>query len=745
MSCRFAQTTPTISGPETARMITVIANAGTSLKRLEMAQVDSTKTQDGTATADIAVACQKFVDSLPDKPAVRASIDEGREISSIVATLELPARLTAAASIYPLVRENIINSNDLENNNLDDISRIVLGLVQLGRFALPDDWRPGEALAVEQSEALRKMLLAIVSDVRLVLVRIAEQLFRLREAKKASRDVQIKLAIETREIYAALASRLGVWQFKWELEDLSFRYLEPETYKSIAKALNEKRAEREQFIELVTHTLHEELGKLGIKAEISGRPKHIYSIWRKMQRKDRGLESLYDIRAVRLLVDDVKDCYAALGAVHNLWSYLPGEFDDYIANPKDNDYRSLHTAVVGPEGKTVEIQIRSHEMHRQAELGVAAHWRYKEGGGSPAAFDQKIRFLRQLLEPENESDDLLGQLRDDVFEDRVYAVSPKGDVVELAANATPLDFAYHVHTQVGHRCRGAKANGRIVPLTYVVQNGDQIEIITGSQPQPSRDWLSPKLGYLASARARAKVRNWFRLQDRDQHLRQGREILDRELSRLSVRDISNDDIAQQLKHKNTESLCIALGAGDLTSASIATALQHFRSPETPETLKPRRAARHKQKDKSAVAISGIGDLMSNFARCCRPVPPEIIVGYITQGRGVSVHRADCGNFLSLNRKHPERMIEVSWGDSETATYPVDLQLRAMDRSGLLRDISAVLADENANVTSVTTHTDKKTMQSVMDISLDIRDLPTLSTAISRLEQIPNVVSVRRRS
>jgi len=695
--------------------------------------------------AGVALRTQEFLGSLADDAMTRAAIAEGRAIANIVATLELPANLHAAAAIYPLVRDSIIDINLFENNGLTDLSQIILGLVQLGQFSLPEDWEPGEALAIKQSEALRKMLLAIVSDVRLVLVRIAEQLYRLRQAKKSNRDTQKKLAIETREIYAALASRLGVWQFKWELEDLAFRYLDPDTYKSIAKALNEKRGEREEFIGLVTSMIQAELKKQSIEAEISGRPKHIYSIWRKMQRKDRGLESLYDIRAVRLLVEDVKDCYAALGTVHNLWSYLPGEFDDYIANPKDNDYRSLHTAVVGPQGKTVEIQIRTHDMHRQAELGVAAHWRYKEGGGSPAAFDQKIRFLRQILEPANESDDLLGQLREDVFEDRVYAISPKGDVVELTANATPLDFAYHVHTQVGHRCRGAKANGRIVPLTYIVQNGDQIEIITGSQPQPSRDWLSPKLGYLASARARAKVRNWYRLQDRDQHQRQGREVLDRELSRLSVRDVPTDEIAKQLKLKNTEALCIALGAGDLTAASVATALQNIRGSEQPDALRTRRATRRKPKSDTAIAISGIGDLMSNFARCCRPVPPESIVGYITQGRGVSVHRADCGNFLGLNQRHPERMIEVSWGESETATYPVDLSLRAMDRSGLLRDISSVLADEKANVTTLATHTDTKTLETVMNISVDIRDLPTLSTTISRLEQIPNVVSVRRKA
>ena len=589
------------------------------------------------------------------------------------------------------------------------------------------------------------MLLAVVSDVRLVLVRIAEQLFRMRQAKHAPPEEQRAIAVETREIYSALANRLGVWQLKWELEDLAFRYLEPDTYANIARALNEKRTEREQFIEQVKATLQAELVSQGVKAEISGRPKHIYSIWRKMQRKDSGLDDLYDIRAVRVLVDDVKGCYAALGAAHNLWSYLPGEFDDYIANPKDNDYRSLHTAVIGPEGKTVEVQIRSFDMHRQAELGVAAHWRYKEGGGSTAAFDQKIRFLRQLLEPTGGGEDLLAQLRDDVFEDRVYAVSPKGDVVELPAHATPLDFAYHVHTQVGHRCRGAKVNGRIVPLTYTVQNGDKIEIITGTQSQPSRDWLSPQLGYLAGARSRAKVRNWFRHQDRDQHQRQGRDILDRELSRLNVRDVATDEIARRLKHKNTDALCVSLGAGDLTSAAIATALQQLRGTELPDKIRPRRAPRRKDRKSDAIAVSGVGDLLCNFARCCRPVPPEPIIGYITQGRGVSIHRQDCGNFLGLNQRHPERIIEVGWGDSESATYPVDLTLRAHDRTGLLRDISTVLADEKASVTDLKSHTDRKSMQTVMDISVEISDLPTLSTAITRLEQIPNVVSVTRRA
>jgi len=692
----------------------------------------------------IVEAVRAYLDDLPRQDGLAQCIAEGCNIAQILEPLVLPNPIIAAVHAYPLFRDEFLNINSLQNNQLNGISRFIIGLKQLDEFSLPRNWQPGEALAVQQSEALRKMLLAVVSDVRLVLVRIADQLYRLREAKHAPDELKEALALETREIYAPLANRLGVWQLKWELEDLAFRYAEPETYAEIAHALKEKRTERVGFIEKFKKKLYKELAAEGIKAEISGRPKHIYSIYRKMKRKNRGIEALYDIRAVRLLVDTVGDCYAALGIVHNLWSYIPGEFDDYIANPKENDYQSLHTAVVGPEGKTVEIQIRTHDMHRHAELGVAAHWRYKEGGGAPAAFDQKIRFLRQLLEPTDRDEDLLDQIRDDFFEDHVYAVSPKGDVVELPANATPLDFAYHVHTQVGHRCRGAKVNGRIVPLTYHVQNGDHIEIITGSQPRPSRDWLSPKLGYLAGAGARAKVRSWFRHQDRDQHIRQGREILDRELTRLNVKDIATDTIARQLKHKDTDALCVALGAGDLTSAAIATALQHIRGNELPETIRTRRPRRTDNRP-DTVAVSGVGDLMCNFARCCRPVPPEPIVGYITQGRGVSIHRQDCGNFLGLNQRSPERIVEISWGKSEAGSYPVDLSVHAYDRSGLIRDITSVLADEDANVIDLKSHTNKESMQVVMAISIEIRDLPTLSTVISKLEQLPNVVSVRRKS
>jgi len=694
---------------------------------------------------DVVGRARAVLDGLPDEPAIAALRREGEEICAILEPLGLPALLVAAVQLYPLARDNRLDAEALGPIGDPDIAGLVDGLVQLGRFTLPPDWKPGEALAVQQSEALRKMLLAVVSDARLVIARIGEQLYRLRNAKSEPPDRQRAIAVETQEIYAPLANRLGIWQLKWELEDLAFRFLDPDTYKQIAAALNEKRAEREHFIDEVKAVLHEALQNNGIQAEISGRPKHIYSIWRKMRRKGASLEQIFDVRAVRVLVNDVAECYAALGIVHNIWAYLPGEFDDYIANPKDNDYQSLHTALIGPGGQTIEVQIRTHEMHRHAELGVAAHWRYKEGGGMRASFERKIRLLRQLLEPTEADGDLLDQLRGDVFEDRVYAISPKGDVVEMPAGATPLDFAYHVHTQIGHRCRGAKVNGRIVPLTYKVHNGDKIEIITGKNPQPSRDWLSPQLGYLVASRSRAKVRNWFRQRDRDQNRRQGREMLDRELSRLNVRDIAVEAIAKQLKMHDADALFVALGVGDINPSSVASALQALRKDEFEDVIHTRRQRRKKETESGGVAISGVGDLLYNFARCCRPVPPEEICGYITLGRGVSIHRTDCGNLLNLKSRNPERVIGVEWGSATDASYPAELLVQAFDRQGLLKDISTVLSDEKVSVDSVQTHTDRQTLVADMRLTIAVPGLPTLSRVIARLEQLPNITSVKRGS
>ena len=708
-----------------------------------MPNIDENKTLETYKTEEIVRNIRQHFTNSSNKVELNRAIKEGESVTKIIKPLGLPSEIMASAMIYPLFREKIIKIKDINIIYLDDISKYILGLEQLNQFTLPQNWKPGESLATKQSEALRKMLLAVVSDVRLVLVRIAEQLFRLHEAKKAPDSIKQSLSIETREIYAALANRLGVWQLKWELEDYAFRYSDPDSYLKIAKLLKEKRTERENFINSLKISLREELESNGIIAKVYGRPKNIYSIWRKMHLKNRGLDSLYDIRAVRILVQDVNECYAALGIVHNMWPYIPGEFDDYIANPKENNYQSLHTAVVGPDGKTIEVQIRSNEMHRHAEIGVAAHWLYKEGTKSSNANNQKISFLRQLLEPTNNDEDLLGQIRDNFFEDRIYVISPKGDIVELSKNSTPLDFAYHVHTQVGHRCRGAKINGRIVPLTRHISNGDQIEIITGKLPQPSRDWLSPKLGYLASAKARTKVRNWFRQQDRSQHVKQGKDILDRELARLSEKDFSVDKIASILKQKDTESLFVSLGAGDLTSASIATALQKIRGNETPKFLNKRQSKR-KNKNSQSISLTGVGNLLCKFARCCFPVPPEPIVGYITQGRGVSVHKQDCGNFLSLNKRSPERVLEIKWGDSDFESYPVNLTVNAFDRAGLIRDITSVLADDGANVLDLKAFNDKKSMQVRIDFNIEIKDLPTLSAVIKKLEQLPNIVSAKRK-
>ncbi len=710
-----------------------------------MTSTASENTRRNSTGNALVAAAREFLQRIPASTEARTAIAEGEAILEIVQPLELSQSLQATILIYPLLRIELPDLPKFAGTAIADLEKPAAQLVQLSRFSLSDDWAPGEALATQQSETLRKMLLSVVSDPRLMLIRIAEQLDRMRRAKSAPAAEQKRMAIETREIYAPLANRLGVWQLKWELEDLAFRYLEVETYQFIAKSLNEKRTERERFIESVCSTLRTELKSEGIEAEVNGRPKHIYSIWRKMQRKDGGIEQIFDVRAVRILVHDVAQCYAALGVVHRLWAYLPGEFDDYIANPKKNDYESLHTAVTGKDGKILEVQIRTYDMHRHAELGVAAHWRYKEGSGTGAAFDRKINYLRRLLDPSNKESDLLEQIREDVLEDRVYAVSPKGDVVELTENATPLDFAYHVHTQVGHRCRGAKVNGRIVPLTYRIKNGDKIEIITGKNAKPSRDWLNPQLGYLASSRSRTKLRNWFRLQDKEQNQKQGRDVLDRELGRLNARDIPFEDIARQMNASDAESLCVALGAGDVTVAAIARAVQLLR-PRDPIDQFRRTTKRKKTGGTSnQIVVQGVGDLMCSFARCCNPVPPENIVGYITRMRGVSIHREDCGNFLHLNVSSPERVIEVSWGAASDASYPADLLIEAYDRQGLLRDISNVLADEKVAVTALRTKSDKQRMEAIMDLSVSVSGLPALSRVISRLEQLPNVMTVRRKT
>ena len=669
-------------------------------------------------------------------------------VADIVAGLTDDEEILTGAMLFPLLEAGAIDQARALELGGTNASRIASELQRLGSLNIASPAKASGALSANQAETLRKMLLAIVTDPRLVLIKLAAELHRLRDCKDAPAQEREQIALQTREIYAPLANRLGVWQLKWELEDLSFRYLDPDNYKRVAGWLAAKRVDRERYIDEVIGKLKLELGKVQIDADIAGRPKHIYSIWRKMQRKGLSFDQLYDIRAVRVLVDTIADCYAALGIVHGLWPYIPGEFDDYIATPKDNFYRSLHTAVIGPGKLPVEIQIRTREMHEHAELGVAAHWKYKEGGRANPAYEQKIVWLRQILEPgdrDAESEgDFLERVRSEIFEDRVYALSPRGEVIDLPRGATPLDFAYHVHTDLGHRCRGAKVNGRMVPLNQVLQNGDQVEIVTGKQLNPSRDWLVPSLGYLVSPRNRSKVRAWFRKLDEEQNRLQGKQILERELQRLAIHTVTLPELISEFNLANADQLYLAIGEGDISAAQIVGAIQRRAHPQELPSPVSRRSLPG-PKDTAGITIEGVGDLLSHFARCCGPVPPESIAGYITLGRGVSIHRSTCANLKRLGATHPERVIAVDWGGAADRAFPVDVNVRAFDRRGLLRDVSAVLADSKINIQALNTITHENDGIADLNLKITVKDLEELSRVLARIQGLPNVMSARRRA
>jgi len=592
------------------------------------------------------------------------------------------------------------------------------------------------------AEGLRRLLLAIVRDLRVVFVLLARQLARMRAAAALPPEQAAALARLTRDIHAPLANRLGIWQLKWELEDLAFRFLQPETYRRIAKLLDERRTDRESFIRESLDELQRALEAAGIHAELAGRPKHIYSIWKKMQRKSLDFSDLYDIRAVRVLVDTITDCYAALGVVHARWPHLPGEFDDYIARPKANGYQSLHTAVLGPEGKTLEVQIRTHEMHRANELGVAAHWRYKEGGSSDAEFEAKIAWMRKLLEPRGEDDSALAaELHTELLEDRVYLLTPKGEVFDLARGATVLDFAYLVHTEVGHRCRGAKVNGRIVPLTFQPQSGDRVEILTAKVAEPSRDWLSPHHGYLNTARAKDKVRAWFRRIAHDANLAVGRSMFERELKRLALSGADVSKLPAHFHLQTHDELLIALALGEVTPGQIARVVQESAQPPAPPP--PPVSARPVTLDHSALSIEGIGNLLTTLARCCQPLPGDPVRGFITKGRGVSVHRGDCGSLARLARRDPDRVIEVSWGSAAAQAYEVDIELRGYDRKGLQKDVTGVVSNAGTYIIASSSRLIAHAGEVEMRFTLRVRDFEQLSTLLGKLLALPNVVDVRR--
>ncbi|MDT3718033.1 GTP diphosphokinase [Pseudomonas oryzihabitans] len=680
-----------------------------------------------------------------------SSFHTGLEMAEILADLKLDQDSLIAAIVYRAVREGKATLESAAEHFGPVVAKLIEGVLRMA--AISESLNPRKSMVLgsqTQVDNLRRMLVAMVDDVRVALIKLAERTCAIRAVKNATEERRNRVAREVADIYAPLAHRLGIGHIKWELEDLSFRYLEPQQYKQIATLLHERRLDREQYIADVMQQLRDELTATGIKSDISGRAKHIYSIWRKMQRKGLEFSQIYDVRAVRVLVPEVRDCYTALGIVHTLWRHIPREFDDYIANPKENGYRSLHTAVIGPEGKVLEVQIRTHAMHEEAELGVCAHWRYKGTDVKSASnhYEEKISWLRQVLEWHEELGDIGGladQLRVDIEPDRVYVFTPDGHAIDLPKGATPLDFAYRVHTEIGHNCRGAKINGRIVPLNYQLQTGEQVEIITGKQGSPSRDWLNPNLGYVNTSRARAKIVHWFKFQARDQNVAAGKAMIERELGRLALPPVDFDKLAEKVNYKGAEDMLAALGAGDLRLAHVMHAAQQLVEPDKGNDtldLIPRKPT-NKPGKRGDVQIQGVGNLLTQIAGCCQPLPGDPIVGYITLGRGVTIHRQDCANALQLASREPERTIQVSWGPVPVQTYPVDILIKAFDRSGLLRDVSQILLNERINVLAVNTRSDREENTANMLLTIEIPGLDALGRLLGRISQLPNIIEARR--
>lgn len=694
-------------------------------------------------------------------------------VQGVVATLAMlktDVDTRIAGLLFELPELNPLAAEQIESRFGQEIANLVSSIRRLMRLrdaALTQhDVGRGKDAAEKmatQMETLRKMVLAMATDMRVVLVRLASRVTTLRYFADCKRDDGLtqQFASETMDLYAPLANRLGVWQLKWELEDLSFRFLEPVQYKRIAKMLEEKRLERESFVVSAITRLEKELRAAGIKAEVSGRPKHIYSIWKKMKGKDVNFDELYDVRAFRVIVDDIKDCYTVLGIVHNAWAPIPKEFDDYISRPKSNGYKSLHTVVVVEDGRPLEVQIRTREMHQFAEYGVAAHWRYKEAGGSNFSaqeYDTKIAWLRELLAWKTEvADVVVGQeelqrewvekIKSASLDDRIYVLTPQARVIELPRGATPVDFAYHLHTDVGHRCRGARVDSVMVPLNTPLKNGQTIEIITikvgSNQTGPSRDWLSAE--YSASTRTRSKIRAWFNLIDQQETLSNGRALVEKTLQREGKTAVNLDELARKLAFANVDDLFLAVGKDEFSLRQIENVLRDQPEPVVTDEISitnKSRASSVMQGAKSGVLVVGTEGLMTQLARCCKPAPPDEIVGFVTRGKGVSIHRLSCKNFAEMRHKAPERVIQTTWGDHGKETvYPVDIFVLAQDRQGLLRDISEVFSREKINVIGVNTQSAKS--QARMSFTVEIGGTTELQKALTVIREVSGVQEVRR--
>ncbi|MGQ9676726.1 MAG: RelA/SpoT family protein [Chloroflexota bacterium] len=670
----------------------------------------------------------------------------------MLADLRLDRAAIVAALLHDAPEDTAVTIEQVREVFGNEVADLVDGVTKLSRInwnVIEDSkkatTKPSEDEVSAWAESLRKMFLAMAEDVRVVLIKLADRLHNMRTLSYLPPTKRRQVAQETMEIYAPLASRLGIWQFKWQLEDLAFRHLEPAKYKEIAGMLASRRASRERYIAGVMGILKEELDRAGIKAEISGRPKHIYSIYRKMQQRGVRFAQIYDLLAVRVLVNEIPDCYSALGIVHSLWHPLPGQFDDYIAMPKESLYQSLHTTVLGPGGRPLEIQIRTHEMHRLAEFGVAAHWRYKEGSKRDVKFEEKVAWLRQLMDWQKEvaggAQEFVESLKTDVFQDQVYVFTPKGEIKELPNGATPVDFAYRIHTDVGHRCIGAKVNGRLVALDSKLRTGDIVEILTTKGPKgPSRDWLNPSLNYVKTAHARDKIRQWFKRQLREENIARGRDLLEKELKRFNLGQEKLEEIAGQFNYDKLDDFLAAIGYGEINPHHVALKLAG--PPPEPESLRelPPVEAVARTAPTTGIIVMGVGDLLTRLARCCSPVPGDEIVGYITRGKGVTIHRKDCPNIKAEDET--ERLISVEWGRGDSGVYPVSIRIEAWDRDGLLRDIAAVVAEEKINMTAVsaTTYADRT---ATIRATLEVGTIDRLSRILSKLESIRDVLAVSR--
>ena len=704
------------------------------------------------------------VDNNPEEGALFWGVNYSRfhtglEMAEILTELNLDQNTLVAAIVYRAVRDGVKSLADAKTLFGESVAQLIEGVLQMAGISNSDAVGAGKVLGQrqEQSDHVRKMLVAMVDDVRIALIKLAERTCAIR-AVKNNPARRFKVAKEVFEIYSPLAHRLGIGHIKWELEDLSFRYMEPDAYKRIATQLDERRLDRQQFIDAITSQLEQELTDSKIDGSVSGRAKHIYSIWRKMQRKKIDFTEVYDIRAVRILVRDVRDCYTVLGIVHTLWKAIPNEFDDYIALPKENGYRSLHTAIIGPNANVVEIQIRTFQMHEEAEFGVCAHWQYKgaDGAATSSGYDDKIAWLKQVIDEHEDFDgigDIAEELTHDLTQDQIYVFTPDGHVVELSQGATPLDFAYRVHTEVGHRCRGAKVNGRIVPLTYSLENGQQLEILTAKEAEPSREWLRPTLGYLKTTRARSKVRHWFKLQDREKNSLTGRNMLAREFKRLALTSLDYKAVADDIGFDSVDDMYVAVGSGDRGTGQILRVAQRIVDTQLdsqfellPQAALEKNAVRtssHSHSGKDDIQIYGTGNMLTQMAACCKPLPGDVIGGYVTMGRGVTIHRLDCGQFLHLQDKEAERIIEVNWGHKPDSTYPVDVHISAYDRSGLLRDITMLLAIEKVNVLAINTQSNPAESTADMQITIEVKGIEWLSRILAKIDQLPNVTSVQR--